>query len=115
MGRSERRREREREQRLADKRARYHLDGPEALSETLSLRHASASGITPDGVVDRAGLEAEMALTPGWRGLRIAGPLGVVALVVAALLVLLGLVVFLQRGNPSAPPPDPDLTSSTSP
>jgi hypothetical protein len=114
MGRSERGREREREQRLAQRRAHDQLDGPEALAETLSLRHAAASGSTPDGVVHRAGLEAEMALTPGWQGLRVARPLTALGLGLVALFLLLAVVTFLQRGSPATPPldPDPDLTAS---
>ena len=115
MGRSARRRERELEERLADKRARYHLDGPEALADTLSLRHAAASGSTPDGIVERTGLEAEMALRPGWRGLSITRPLAIVGLVVLLLLGLLAAVVLLQRDGAAGPVPDPELTSSASP
>lgn len=73
MGRAQRRREREQRERLAQ------LDqrglGPHADSsleeESLSLRHMAASGLTPDGNLERLGLEADMANTPGWRGRRV--------------------------------------------
>lgn len=49
--------------------------------ESLSMRHAAASGITQDGLVERAGLEAEMAITPGWRGGRVLRWWSILALV----------------------------------
>lgn len=66
-------RERDRIQRQEERLARLRERGlgPDALTsleqESLSIRHASANGLTPDGNIERLGLEAQMARTPGWR------------------------------------------------
>ena len=37
-------------------------------ADSLSLRHAAASGLTPDGQLERLSIEVDMAREPGWRG-----------------------------------------------
>jgi hypothetical protein len=63
-------------------RSRSHDDS------SLSLRHREASGITPDGGIERVGLEAQMANTPGWRGRRTLKALLVLCLLGALLAIV---------------------------
>jgi hypothetical protein len=94
MGRSQRRREREREARLAMKREHYEID-----EGSLSLRHMAASGITPSGNIERLGYEAQMASTPGWRGRRWLQASLVLLLLVFVAMLVLSLVSSLQPGS----------------
>jgi hypothetical protein len=94
MGRSQRRREREREARLATKREHYEID-----EGSLSLRHMAASGITPSGNIERLGYEVQMASTPGWRGRRWLRATFVILLLGFAAMLVLSLVSSLQQGS----------------
>lgn len=63
--------------------------------DSLSLRHMAASGLTPDGNLDRMAMAAEMANTPGWPGRRIIKALAWLALVLLGLLVLQWVVALM--------------------
>jgi hypothetical protein len=57
----------------------------------------AASGFTPDGGVERAGLEAQMANTPGWRGRRTLKVVLVLCLFGALLAIAISMITTAQN------------------
>jgi len=69
-----------------------HADARSFNESSLSLRHMEASGLTPDGMIERAGLEAQMANTPGWPGRRALKVLLVLGLLGALIAIVISVI-----------------------
>lgn len=62
-----------------------------------SLRHMAANGLTPDGMLERLSIEADMANTPGWPYRRVMKGAAWFALIAFGLAVLANAVTALHH------------------